>query len=48
MRSVTSRFDPNRKRGNEDVRSKFIFVFEGYSTEVAYSKVSPITEGLQE
>jgi len=36
MRSVTERFDAGRGSGNERIRSKIIFAFEGYSTEVAY------------
>lgn len=36
MRSITSRFDPSRRRGDADVRSKYIFAFEGNCTEVAY------------
>ncbi|MBR7123397.1 MAG: RloB domain-containing protein [Candidatus Methanomethylophilaceae archaeon] len=38
MRSVTNRFDPERRRGSTDVRSKFIFAFEGHVTEGAYFK----------
>ena len=36
MRSVTERFDAGRGTGKERIRSKCIFAFEGYSTEVAY------------
>lgn len=36
MRDVTARLNPHRPSGTQRVRSKYIFAFEGYRTEVSY------------
>ena len=38
MRDITRRMNTERSSKTKSVRSKYIFAFEGYSTEICYFK----------